>query len=51
MINQFAYLTMPFAKFRQLALSKKVIVSLADKNFDLTESQVESLRKMAQYVK
>ncbi len=51
MINQFAYLTMPFAKFRQLALSKKVTVSLADKNFDLTESQVESLRKMAQYVK
>lgn len=51
MINQFAYLTIPFTKFRELSGSHKASLSIGEHNFDFSEKQIDSMRKMVQYVK
>lgn len=51
MTNQFAYLTIPFTKFRELSRCQKVTIVLGEHKFELSEQQIGSFRKMVQYVK
>lgn len=47
---QFCYLPVPYAAFRKMITAKQVTIKLGDKQYRLTPSQFEALRKMSEYV-
>jgi len=49
--SEFLYLTVPYPIFRQMIASKGLTIKLGEKQYQLTNEQVQALRKMTQYVK
>lgn len=51
LINEFLYLKMPYNKFLKLTNTNSFKVQLNDRQFQLTDQQLKSLRAMTTYVK
>jgi len=51
LVSEFLYLTIPYTKFKQLVVSTKFSLKLGEKEYQLTDEQLQAVRSMTTYVK
>ena len=47
---QFCYLKIPYSAFDRMVSGKELIIKLGDKEYSLTPSQIEAMKRMTEYV-